>query len=262
MVNAFFGNFDLASLSIWSFWLFFAGLIFYLQRANMHEGYPLEDEEGNPAPNQGMFWLPEPKTYKLPHGQGDKTVPDMQTDPRNADLALKKMTKNNGYPLEPTGDPMKDGVGPAAWCARKDEPELDGRGHPKIQPMSALKTFKVSAGRDPRGMPVISGDGVAVGKVVDLWVDEPEALVRYLEIELDSEYGGGSRLLPMPLARIGFFGKPTVKVHSIYAEHFADVPTNKSATQVTKLEEDKISAYYAGGKLYADVAARLEPQIA
>ncbi|SIO50173.1 photosynthetic reaction center H subunit [Rhodovulum sp. ES.010] len=261
MVNAFFGNFDLASLSIWSFWLFFAGLVFYLQRANMHEGYPLEDELGNPAPNQGMFPLPEKKTYKLPHGQGELTVPNGQTDPRNKDLALRRATQNNGYPLEPTGDPMKDGVGPAAWCARKDEPELTGQGHPKIQPLAALKGFKVSAGRDPRGMPVVAADGETVGSCVDLWVDEPEAVVRYLEIELDNEHGGGRRLLPMPLAQIAWFGKPAVKVHSIYGKHFADVPTIKSTTQVTKLEEEKVSAYYAGGKLYADPEERLEPQL-
>jgi len=259
MVNAFFGNFDLASLSIWSFWLFFAGLVFYLQRANMHEGYPLEDEMGNPAPNQGPFWVPETKTFKLPHGQGDLTVPNLLTDPRNKDLPLKKMTKNNGYPLEPTGDPMVDGVGPASWCARKDEPELDGRGHPKIQPMAALGGFKVSAGRDPRGMTVIAGDGEAVGKIVDMWIDEPEQLVRYLEAELDEAHGGGRRLIPMQVAVISRF-KPQVGVRLIYGKHFAGVPTIKSANKVTKLEEEKICAYYAGGTLYAD-PARQEPQL-
>lgn len=260
MVNAFFGNFDLASLSIWAFWLFFAGLIFYLQRANMHEGYPLEDDAGNPSPNQGMFPLPEQKTYKLPHGKGELTVPNGKTDPRNANLALKRTSQANGFPFEPTGDPMKDGVGPASWCERKDEPELDGRGHPKIQPMAALGTFKVSTGRDPRGMPVEAANGEIVGTVVDMWVDEPEQLVRYLEIELDGAHGGGRRLLPMQLARIGYF-KKKVMVHSLYGEHFADVPTTKSPTQVTKLEEDKICGYYAGGKLYADPAERLEAQI-
>jgi len=260
MVNSFFGNFDLAALAIWSFWLFFAGLVIHLQRMNMHEGFPLEDEMGNPAPNQGPFPLPAEKTFKLPHGEGELTVPNRLTDPRNADLALKKGTPNNGYPLIPTGDPMLDGVGPASWCARKDQPELTGQGHPKIQPLEALKSFKVSAGRDPRGMPVEAADGEVVGKVVDLWVDEPEAVVRYLEIELDGEHGGGRRLLPMPLARIGFFQKK-VMVHSIYGKHFANVPTIKSSTQITKLEEDKVSAYYAGGKLYADPEERLESQI-
>ena len=31
MEATFFGNFDLASLSIWLFWIFFALLIYYLQ---------------------------------------------------------------------------------------------------------------------------------------------------------------------------------------------------------------------------------------
>ena len=48
----FFGNFDLASAAIWGFWLFFAYLIYYLQTENMREGYPLETEDGDIAPNQ------------------------------------------------------------------------------------------------------------------------------------------------------------------------------------------------------------------
>jgi hypothetical protein len=71
MVNAFFGNFDLASLSIWLFWIFFALLIYYLQTENMREGYPLENEDGTAAPNQGPFPVPNPKTFTLPHGRGD-----------------------------------------------------------------------------------------------------------------------------------------------------------------------------------------------
>ena len=50
-----FGNFDLASASIWLFWIFFALLIFYIQRENMREGYPLENDDGSEAPNQGPF---------------------------------------------------------------------------------------------------------------------------------------------------------------------------------------------------------------
>ena len=60
----FFGNFDLASLAIWLFWLFFAGLIYYLQTENMREGFPLEDEDGKVAPNQGLF--PVPSGQDLP----------------------------------------------------------------------------------------------------------------------------------------------------------------------------------------------------
>jgi photosynthetic reaction center H subunit len=44
----FFGNVDLASVAIWMFWIFFAGLIYYLQTENQREGYPLVDEDGLP----------------------------------------------------------------------------------------------------------------------------------------------------------------------------------------------------------------------
>jgi photosynthetic reaction center H subunit len=123
--------------------------------------------------------------------------------------------------------------------------------------MNGTDKFMVSAGRDPRGLPVQAGDDAVVGTISDMWVDEPEQLVRYLEIELDAALGGGKRLVPIQLAKIK---SDRVKIHSIYGHHFANVPMTKSASQVTLLEEDKICAYYAGGKLYAD-PARLEPQI-
>lgn len=256
MEETFFGNFDLASLSIWLFWGFFALLIYYLQTENMREGYPLEDDDGNPAANQGPFPVPKEKTFLLPHGRGEVTLPGPDRQART-DLALARTSAANGFPMEPTGDPMLDGVGPASWAARRDVPELDGHGHPKIVPMNGTDKFMVSAGRDPRGLPVQAGDDAIVGTISDMWVDEPEQLVRYLEIELDAAHGGGKRLVPIQLAKIK---SDRVKIHSIYGHHFANVPVTKSASQVTLLEEDKICAYYAGGKLYAD-PARLEPQI-
>lgn len=254
MTQAFFGNFDLASLTLWLFWVFFALLVFYLQRENMREGYPLEDDDGNVSANQGLFPVPDDKTFKLPHGRGEVTVPSGQ-NPDRTDLALRKTAAGNGFPFEPTGDPLADGVGPASWAPRRDVPELDGHGHNKIVPMASAPVFAVSAGRDPRGLPVQAGDGAVVGRITDMWIDQPEQLIRYLELELDG--GAGKRLLPMPMARI-FSDRVTVK--SIFAEHFAGVPTIKSATEVTLLEEEKISAYYGGGHLYAS-RERLEPQL-
>jgi photosynthetic reaction center H subunit len=255
MTGTFFGEFDLASLSLWLFYIFFAGLVIWIQRENMREGYPLEDDEGNPSSNPSMWPLPEDKTFKLPHGHGELTVPSGQT-PERADIALKRVGPGNGYPLEPTGDPMLDGVGPASWAPRSDRPELDGHGHPKIVPMSATEHFRVSAGRDPRGLPVVSGDGEVVGKITDLWVDEPEQLVRYLEMELDNKWGSGSRLIPITFAKIK---SDRVAVHALYGKHFATIPTISSPRQVTLLEEDKISGYYGGGKLYA--GNRQEPRL-
>ena len=256
MDSTFYANVDLATVSIWLFWLFFAVLIYYIQRENMREGYPLEDDEGNVSANQGPFPVPSDKTFLLPHGQGELTVPSGQRADRQ-NLPLERTSVSYGFAFEPTGDPMKDGVGPASWANREDKPELDGHGHPKIVPMAALEDFRVAAGVDPRGLPVVAGDSSVVGKITDIWIDSPEQMVRYLEMELDPEYGTGKRLVPYNLARI----KPKmVKVRSIFGKHFNDVPQHASARQVTKLEEDKITAYYAGGSMYAS-AERFSPKI-
>lgn len=248
MTATFFGEFDLASLAIWLFWLFFAGLVFYIQRENMREGYPLVDDDGNESANQGPFPVPSDKTFVLPHGKGTLTVPSGQRGDRDK-LALARSSEANGFPFDPTGDPMLDGVGPASWAPRKDEPELDGHGHNKLQPMRRLPAFSVAAGKDPRGMPVKAGDGEIMGEVTDLWIDVPEQMIRYLEFKLAD--GSGKRLVPFTLARV-WFGK--VLVRSIFSTHAAGVPKLARATQITKLEEDKISAYYAGGILYASEA--------
>lgn len=256
MTGTFFGQVDLASVSLWLFWVFFALLIWYLQRENMREGYPLEDDDGRPSANQGFFPVPDDKTFRLPHGRGDRIVPSGQ-NPERTELALAKTAAGNGFPFVPTGDPLADGVGPASWAPRRDVPELDGSGHPKIVPMSAIVTIRVSAGRDPRGLPVVSGDDLVVGHVTDMWIDEPEQLVRYLEYELAETFGTGKRLVPLTLARIR---ADRVRIRSLYAHNFAGVPVHASPRQVTLREEDMISAYYAGGTLYAS-EARLEPQL-
>lgn len=254
MVNAFVGNLDLASLTLWLFWIFFALLVYYLQRENMREGYPLEDDDGKVAANQGPFPVPDDKTFILPHGRGEFTVPSGQK-PERTDLALRKTAAGNGFPFEPTGNPMTDGVGPASWVPRRDEPETDAKGHPKIVPLCHAEAFHISTGFDPRGLPVVSGDKQVVGNVTDVWIDEPEALVRYVEYELKD--GGGKRLVPLTMARIS---SKRVRVVSIYAHQFTDIPTTKSTTQITLLEEEKICAYYGGGYLYA-TESRLDPQI-
>lgn len=253
MTETIIGTVDLALVALYAFWIFFAALIWYLQRENMREGYPMVDEAGRPAANQGLFPVPVAKIFKLPFGRGEVSAPGPNADTREP--ALKREFEFSGYPYEPSGDPLADGVGPAAWAQRRDVPELDGHGQPKIGPMRLTEGYAVAAGRDPRGLPVIGGDGLQGAVVTDMWVDRPEQLVRYLEIELPE--GGGRRLLPMPLARVRASG---VKVHALYASQFAGVPMTTSDAEVTLLEEDRISAYWCGGKLYAD-RVRSEPQL-
>ena len=247
----FFGGVDLASVAIWGFWIFFALLVFYLQTENMREGYPLEDEEGNPAANQGPFPVPKPKTFTLRNGAGELTVPSEANEDAHGrkDLALERTGAPGGFPFAPTGNALADGVGPASWVPRADEPELDGHGHAKITPMAGNEGFTVSAGRDPRGMPVLSRDDQVVGHVSEMWIDAGEAMVRYLEYTLEPEWGFGTRLVPIGLARVQ---ERWVLVKSLKAKDFAGVPQIAGGGKITKLEEEKVSAYYGGGKLYSN----------
>ena len=255
--NEFFGDFDLASAAIWLFWIFFAGLVFYLQTENMREGYPMVDDDGNPAPNQGPFPLPKDKTFLLRDGRGSVTYPQEAYRNDRSDLAMERTSVAAGSPYVPTGDPMVDGIGPAAWANRRDLPEVDGHGHPKIRPMSTVDDFVISAGIDPRGLVVEAGDKEIVGRIIDIWVDVPEQLVRYLVVDLNPEGSGKVRLIPMGFARIR---RNRVQVRSLYAHNFEGVPTIAADDRITVLEEDKIMAYFGGGTLYAD-PARLGPQL-
>ena len=250
----FFGDVDLASVAIWMFWVFFALLIYYLQTENMREGYPLENDDGTPAPSTGLFPMPKDKTFILRDGRGTLTVPrDARKD--RAGLALERTAAPGGSPLVAMGDPMEAGVGPAAWAERRDVPELDAHGAPKIRPMSQLEGFSVSGGRDPRGKAVVAGDGEVVGRVVDMLIDVPEAIVRYLKIDLNPEGSGNMRLAPMGMVRVQ---SDRVTVRSLYSHNFEGIPKAASPDQVTLLEEEKIMAWYAGGTLYAD-PKRAEP---
>ncbi|HKK35346.1 MAG TPA: photosynthetic reaction center subunit H [Paracoccaceae bacterium] len=250
------GYFDVAQLTLYLFWIFFFGLIFWIQRENMREGFPLVSERTGEELPAATIPLPDPKTFRLPHGGGELTVPGPnQGDTRP--VAAERTGHDDSFPLVPTGDPMKDGVGPAAWCERADKPDLTYHGDAKIVPMRVDENWVVAGGsKDIRGRAVISGDDRQVGTVKDLWVDRSESMIRYIEIELED---GSTRLAPFTLCYVNWW-KPTVTIRSLHAHNFEGVPTTANPEQVTLLEEDKISAYYCGGLLYAS-KSREEPQL-
>ena len=96
------------------------------------------------------------------------------------------------------------------------------------------------------------GDGEVAGHVKDMWIDRAEMMFRYLEIELPS----GQRVLaPTPFARIR---RTEVELTAILSTQFANVPALRNPDQITLLEEEKITAYYGAGTLYA-MPERQEP---
>jgi photosynthetic reaction center H subunit len=108
-------------------------------------------------------------------------------------------------------------------------------------------------------MTVVGADGVAGGKVTDVWVDRSESLIRYLEVAIGGAHNGTGKtvLLPMNFSRVDG-GRRIVRVRSILGAQFADVPTLKNPTQVTRREEERVCAYYGAGTLYA-TPGRAEP---
>ena len=135
-------------------------------------------------------------------------------------------------------------------------PDVTIHGQPKIVPLRAAAGFFVAKGDpDPRGMRVIGTDGVAVGTVVDAWVDRVEVMIRYLEVSLGTSET--TVLVPMTMAKINK-SRRQVKVDAITAAQFADVPRLEQPDQITFYEEERVTAYYGAGFLYA-TPARSEP---
>ncbi len=168
----------------------------------------------------------------------------------------------NGSPIIPTGNPMVDGIGPAAWANRSDTPDLTVHGKTKIVPMRTAPGYTIASNDpDPRGLPVIAADKQVAGTVLDVWVDRSEPQVRYYEVQLAGTEE--RRLLPAGYVQwpnFGLWGNDKLLVKAITAAQFRDVPTTKRDDQITLLEEDRIMAYYAGGHLYA-MEGRAEPLI-
>lgn len=243
---------DAGSIAIWAFWAFFAGLIFFLRREDKREGYPLESERSKHITVVGWPGLPEPKTFLLPHGQGTRQAPRKEApETVNATPTAPWL----GAPLQPNGDPLLARVGPGASPARDNHPDLTFEGEAKIVPLRVAKDFSI-AERDgnPVGFEVVGADDQRGGVISDVWVDRSEPQIRYFEVAVT---GGRKVLLPVNFARINKKGR-TIKVHAILGSQFANVPVLANPNQVTLTEEDLVTSYYGGGKLYAE-ADRSEP---
>ncbi len=242
---------DVAQLALYAFWLFFAGLIYYLLRENKREGYPLVSDRKNVVV-EGFPFMPAPKAFHMPGGHVAYAPRHEEPEILNAVPSANFL----GAPYVPLGNPMLSGMGPGAWARRADIPDLAWDDQlPKIVPLRAAPAFFL-AWEDPdiHGYEVQGLDGLVAGRVVDSWIDRSEVVVRYLEVELADTK---RVLLPMNYISIDKAAR-VVGTDFITAAQFETVPTTKLPEVVTLLEEDKILAYYAGGTMYAK-AGRGDP---
>jgi photosynthetic reaction center H subunit len=246
--------FDVTTFLVFVFFIFFLGLVYYLRNEDKREGYPMisdvtgERELGFPAP-------PNSKTYLLQDG-GTSTLPnDHERDPYRV---ARRTAAFPGAPLEPTGtNPLADGIGPASYVEMREEPFKAYDGTNTLVPMRAAPGWRIlGADPDPRGWPVVAADGAVAGEVAEIWVDRGVRCIRYLEVALA---GGGHVLAPLAFLAVSE-SKRNVATRAITAAQFTAVPRLASPDQITAREEDRISAYFAGGSLYAE-PSRQEPLI-
>ena len=252
------GTFDVAELAFLLFFGFFIALVFYLNKESRREGYPLEDEETGKI-HPGSLFDTGKKSFQLPNGRGTYVPEDVARDDVN--VPGVQAFRAAGAPWVPTGNPMKDGMGPAAWANRSKYPDLTFDGRPRIVPIADSHELIVSP-NDPQliGWPVVAADGVTAGKVSDIWVDQAEHLIRYLEVETTT---GKKVLAPMMVAVTHgnslidallpiIEDKPKfVEIDAITAAQFDDVPALETPGIITRYEEDRIQAYFGGGYMYA-----------
>ncbi|MEM1287502.1 MAG: photosynthetic reaction center subunit H [Pseudomonadota bacterium] len=249
---------DLTQVLLYAFWLFFGYLVFYLQKEGRREGYPLESDETGGIYNHGVIYMPDAKTFVLPNGHGEYSVPDYKREERA--LALEASEPWSGAPKDPTGsNPMLDGVGPGAYAERAEVPDTMWSGAVKIRPMKKLDNYAIPSG-DPNPIdgPVRGCDGEIGGTVVDVWIDQAESVIRYYEVQVSADKKVRTVLLPANFVVPRSKPDQHLYVHAITGAQFAQVPLTAAKDQITLAEEDKIMGYYGAGFFYA-VPRRTDP---
>jgi photosynthetic reaction center H subunit len=250
------GRLDVAELVFYAFVAFFVALVFYLRREDRREGYPLEDTmTGRVDSAWGPLTASTYKRFKLPFDRGYATTPAQGREPVEL-VGAKPYARFPGAPYVPTGDPLVDGVGPAAWVKRAEYPDCDMEGRPRIVPMSSDDHWAI-AREDPNlvGMTVTGADHKVAGTITDVWIDRSDHLVRYVDVALE----GGGRTVQVPFLMGTVKGRKRIyHVDAISAEQFSRAPVLASTTQITRREEDQLMGYFGGGYLYG-LPGRTEP---
>lgn len=255
MIGAFTHQIDAVEIIVIAFFVYFAGLIYYLRREDKREGYPLDDHAPRRGPVEGFPAMPPPKRFVLL----DEETTYMPHHPPTTPLNAEPLGRFPGAPLVPVGNPMLAEVGPGAYPLRKNKP-MKVMGEPQLQALAAIPDWQIAAGDpDPRGMRVFDARRESVGTVQELWVDRGAKILRYLELELDEPAGAQSRvLLPIYYADIQA-KRRKIRVRTLLKREFVDIPRPARSTEITAREEDQVNAYYAGSLLFGGARRRTRP---
>lgn len=248
------GDIDIAQLLVVAFVIFFFGLVLYLRTEDKREGYPLVDPAGG-SDGDGFPPMPKPKRFLLMQG-GVVSAPSPDHE---RPVAAERAFPFPGSSLNPTGDPLEDGVGPASYALRRAEPLWFSPGVTQLTPLRIVEGWTLAKGDvDPRGLPVVDAWGARAGVVRDMWLDRGVKIVRYLEVEADD---GGRTLLPIHHTELrGIQGRVSLK--AVRAAQVMRAPRPADPDVVTAREEDRINAFYAGAEFYGHEQNRRPPRLA
>ena len=160
---------DVAQLVLYAFWIFFAGLIYYLHRRTSARA--IRSSRTFPArrPSSASRRCRRPRPIASPTARaspcrGRPRPPRRRTARRSPAIRARRScrTARRCAPASARA-PMRD---------RRDVPDVTIDGEPRILPLRSVADFGVDRhDRDPRGLPVVGSDGVVGGVVRDVWVD-------------------------------------------------------------------------------------------
>ena len=191
------GYIDVAQVVLYAFWIFFAGLIFYLRREDKREGYPLEIERSGDVGGRASRSSPSPRPSCSPHG-------GTRLSPRATSATARRST-----PKRPSPGPARRLARPAIRCStasarlptpmrvryarphhRRPRPRSCRCASPTdfIDRAARSRSARHDGGRRRRQV---------AGTVTDVWVDRSEIAGPLLEV--DDRRAGKRVLLPMTL---------------------------------------------------------------
>jgi len=121
------GYVDVAQVVLYAFFIFFAGLVFWLRREDRREGYPLENEAVGRRKADDPILIPRSKAFHLPggettyapqavHGRNDIETGIPETPQQRLEIATKIVRVAGDYGIKPEDiviDPLAMTVGAA-----------------------------------------------------------------------------------------------------------------------------------------------------
>ena len=135
---------DVAQVTLYVFWIFFAGLIFYLRREDKREGYPLDSDA---VRRRAVAGLPAHARRRRPSAARRATsrrCRDHEDDRRDRRLPADRAVAGRAAGADRQSDARRRRAG--SWADREDVPELDlARASPPIVPLRVVPTAPSSS---------------------------------------------------------------------------------------------------------------------